>query len=362
MAKKGAAKQKASTNRVSDVDRERYGEVIDAFRSTFDEFQLGIADGMVACISAKECNTASEGTCIPGGRRGIGLYDLDFIHVQSELFRNDHRHNGVAALADIVRAGVNNSVAFTVQTDDRGGRAVMRRYQNRESCTGHEAGTGQTDRLAASLRISPSVLPVNCLCAGIHALLEAAGCELQSCRACVVRRDLVLMSEFKGIDAQMVRDFIHVDLMRKMDLAGGISSHGAGSGMVRIRSSRDHVDILYLVRECRADQGKGIGSNTGSAVSTAVQDMSAALCKKLSVFAERGLDLEGDRVSGSGALEDFISLQDALDRVAQPFRELARAELMSENVQLAAEAAAHHWLDQADLRVRNTETPGDPVS
>ena len=70
----------------------------------------------------------------------------------------------------------------------------MRRNQNRESGTGHETGTGETNRFAASPRISPAILPANLFCTGIHTFFEAAGSEFQTGRACVIRRDLIHMS------------------------------------------------------------------------------------------------------------------------------------------------------------------------
>jgi hypothetical protein len=146
---------------------------------------------MVTRISAKEGNTRTKGTCIPRRCSGIRLYTLYFIHVQTKFFGYDHGHNGITALSDIVCTGKYNSVSFAVQPYDSSCRAVMRSNQ---SSTGHKSGSGEANRLTASLRISPTILPANLFCAGIHTFFETAGCKFQTSRTCVIWCDLIHMS------------------------------------------------------------------------------------------------------------------------------------------------------------------------
>ena len=58
--------------------------------------------------------------------------------------------------------------------------------------------------------------------------------------------------------------------------------------------------------------------------------------------------------------EDFVALEHAFHGMARHLREFAGAELVREYVELAAEAAADHRLDDAHLALGHAEPPGDP--
>ena len=83
------------------------------------ELELCVANCAAACITAEEGNARSEGACIPRRCGRIGLDELYLVHAQTQLFGGDHRHYGVAALADVVSAGKHDGVALAVEANDR---------------------------------------------------------------------------------------------------------------------------------------------------------------------------------------------------------------------------------------------------
>ena len=206
------------------------------------------------------------------------------------------------------------------------------------------------------------MFPIACFRNCTQAFIEVAGCKFQARRTGIVRRDLVHAAQLERIDAELVGCFVHMNFMREMHLAGRIAAHCTGSRMVRIRTACFHVDVLDFVRERCTDQRQRIGSDSGSSVSTAIEDMLASLGKQLAFLRERRLDLKGNRMSRTGAHEDFITLQDALDRMTCHLGKLCRAEFVCEHIELAAETAADHRLDDSDLRLRNPKAPCDPVA
>ena len=56
---------------------------------------------------------------ICGNEETFGLDELYLVHAQTQLFGGDHRHYGVAALADVVSAGKHDGVALAVEANDR---------------------------------------------------------------------------------------------------------------------------------------------------------------------------------------------------------------------------------------------------
>ena len=238
----------------------------------------------------------------------------------------------------------------------------MRRAQHRETGAGHEAAAGEADALAGADGIAVAVLPVDVVGDGGQALVELAAGELQTRGAGVVRGNLVLASQLQRVDAQLVCDLVHVYLVREVHLAGAVAAHCAAGRVVGVRPAGGHVDVFNLVREGGADEREGVGGYAAAAVGAAVQDVLAALCKQLALFGERGLNLEGDWVAGTGTHEHFVALEDALYGVAGHLRELAGAQLVGEAVQFAAETAAEHGLYHAHGALGHAEAPGYPVA
>lgn len=66
-------------------------------------------------------------------------------------------------------------------------------------------------------------------------------------------------------------------------------------------------------------------------------------------------------MSGPGAQEDFIPLEDAFYRMARHLREFAWTEFMGEYIQFSAKTAADHRFDDPHLTFRHAQAPGDPV-
>ena len=132
--------------------------------------------------------------------------------------------------------------------------------------------------------------------------------------------------------------------------------------MIGIGPARGHVNVLDLVGEGGADEGKCVSRDARAAISAAVKDVLAALGQQLALLGEGGLYLEGDGVAGTGTHEHLVALQYALDGVAGHLSKLAGAELVGEDVKLAAEAAAYHGLYDAHLALWHAEAPGYPVA
>ena len=146
--------------------------------------------------------------------------------LQPQFFRHNHGHHGIASLADVIGAAEYDRVALSVEPYDGRGRTVMRRYQYRKSCAGHEAGSGKSDGFAASDRVFVAMFPVNGFRAFYQGFVELSGCKFQSCRSRVVRSDSVLPPQLQRVNVQIICHFVHVDFMSKMYLTGGISPHG----------------------------------------------------------------------------------------------------------------------------------------
>ena len=104
---------------------------------------------------------------------------------------------------------------------------------------------------------------------------------MQAGRSDIARIRCGDLTELDRVNAHLVRCVLHVQVMRKMHLAGRVAAHRARGRVVGVDTAGKEVHAVQLVREVRPEGRLRAGRDAGSAVRAAIQYMIALLGQHL---------------------------------------------------------------------------------
>ena len=238
-------------------------------------------------------------------------------------------------------------------------RALVGRFQHRESGARYKAGARKTNALSL-FQLILLLIPANFLCSRIQCLLVCAAGDCQSGRSHVSGVCRAYLAELNRVNAHLVSRELHVQVMGKMHLACRISSHGSCRRVIGIHTPCQEIHGIHLVREVGPQCGLGAGRNTGPAVRSSVQHMVAFLCQQLTVCPKGSVNMHVNGVAVARGLEYFFAGQNHAYRASGHLRHLGSAKTKGIGIQLAAETAAHKRLDYPHLVLSNAKAAGIP--
>src|SRR5487761_24977 len=320
------------------------------YRNGFDEHAAHLSRRLEGGIAGHERDAGRVGAEVDWRGVGVGSDQTDVSRLDAELFGDDRREHRVGALTDVHRAAERGDAA-TVELD-----LYLRVRHVVPVDRGAGAREVARDRETEAVAGSPLAIAVSrCADHSLCAFVEATRCHAEPVDSAGHGLDEVGLFQVDGVESDVVRDLLEVQLERETGLRGAVASLGTARWLVGEDAaafeaiSRDVVGhrLKSACIKGRGDAVRAIGAPIEGGLEMHRRDVS--------VFRDACPHPHQHRVATSVRVEDLFAGQRAFDRTAGQHRQLADDDLVRERVGLATEPAAVRRADDADPAHRQLE-------
>ena len=229
---------------------------------------------------------------------------------------------------------------------------------NRQAGAGEIRRAGDADA-AAERQLAKRVAPVGGAGHAPQALGEADGADAQ-----VVRRQRVgllddAQAQFGGIEGQRLGDLVELNLLTETALRRAMSALRTAGRFVGEHAASFEVIRRDVIRHGLQRAGVERARDAVRSVGAAVEQRFHVHAGDRAVVLHAGLERHQHRMPSAVAVEDLLAGQADLHRPVEHQRRFGDDHLVVERIALAAEAAAVRRRDDADVRRRHRQRPGE---